>query len=70
VLLGGDLRARSRSYITLSDEGLYLSICWYRLREHRHGGDAVGQKVPSIARVAAGAFGFLTLIQAFDGPDR
>ena len=28
------------------------------------------QKVPSGARVAAGAFGFLTLIQAFDGPDR
>jgi hypothetical protein len=27
------------------------------------------QKVPSITRVAAGDFGFLTLIQAFDGPD-
>ena len=25
------------------------------------------QNVPSIARVAAGAFGFLTLIQVFDG---
>ena len=25
------------------------------------------QKVPSVARVAAGAFGFLTLIQVFDG---
>jgi hypothetical protein len=28
------------------------------------------QNVPSRARVAAGAFGFLTLIQVFDGPDR
>jgi hypothetical protein len=28
------------------------------------------QNVPYIARVAAGAFGFLTLIQVFDGPDR
>src|SRR4029453_5641410 len=28
------------------------------------------QNVPSIARVAAGAFGFLTLIQVFDGPER
>src|SRR5262245_5335812 len=27
------------------------------------------QNVPSTARVAAGAFGFLTLIHAFDGPD-
>jgi hypothetical protein len=26
------------------------------------------QNVPSIARVAAGAFGFLTLIQVLDGP--
>jgi hypothetical protein len=34
------------------------------------GGEAQGQKVPSIARVAAGAFGFLTLIQVFDGPER
>ena len=33
--------------------------------------DAVlNQNVPSIARVAAGEFGFLTLIQLFDGPDR
>jgi hypothetical protein len=45
--LGGDLRARSRSYITLCDESLYLSICWYRLRALRHEVDAVGQKVPS-----------------------
>jgi hypothetical protein len=28
------------------------------------------QKPPSITRVAAGAFGFLTLIQLFDGPER
>src|SRR5215510_11300053 len=28
------------------------------------------QNVPSAARVAAGAFGFLTLIQVFDGPER
>src|SRR5262249_4650019 len=28
------------------------------------------QNVPSTARVAAGALGFLTLIQAFDGPER
>jgi hypothetical protein len=28
------------------------------------------QNVPSIARVAAGAFGFLTLIQLFDGANR
>jgi hypothetical protein len=28
------------------------------------------QKVPSAALVAAGAFGFLTLIQAFDFPER
>jgi hypothetical protein len=28
------------------------------------------QNVPSNARVAAGAFGFLTLIQVFDGPER
>ena len=28
------------------------------------------QDVPSAARVAAGAFGFLTLIRVFDGPDR
>jgi hypothetical protein len=28
------------------------------------------QNVPSIARVAAGAFGFLTLIQVFEGPER
>ena len=28
------------------------------------------QNVPSIARVAAGAFGFLTLIEFFDGPER
>jgi hypothetical protein len=28
------------------------------------------QNVPSIARVAAGAFGFLTLIQVLDGPER
>ena len=27
------------------------------------------QKAPSCALVAAGAFGFLTLIQLFDGPD-
>jgi hypothetical protein len=27
------------------------------------------QNVPSAARVAAGAFGFLTLIQVFDGPE-
>jgi hypothetical protein len=27
------------------------------------------QKVPSIARVAAGAFGFLIFSHAFDGPD-
>jgi hypothetical protein len=27
------------------------------------------QNVPSITRVAAGDFGFLTLIQTFDGPD-
>jgi hypothetical protein len=27
-----------------------------------------GQNVPSAARVAAGAFGFLTLIQVLDGP--
>jgi hypothetical protein len=31
---------------------------------------AVCQNVPSMARVAAGAFGFFTLIQIFDGPDR
>jgi hypothetical protein len=30
----------------------------------------VTQKAPSIARVAAGAFEFLTLIQVFDGPER
>jgi hypothetical protein len=29
-----------------------------------------GQNVPSAARVNAGAFGFLTLIQVFDGPER
>jgi hypothetical protein len=28
--LGGDLRARPRSYITLGDEGLYLGIFRYR----------------------------------------
>jgi hypothetical protein len=28
------------------------------------------RKVPSIARVAAGAFGFLTFIQVRDGPER
>ena len=28
------------------------------------------QKPPSITRIAAGAFGFLTLIQLFDGPER
>ena len=28
------------------------------------------QNIPSITRVAAGAFGFLTLIQLFDGPER
>ena len=28
------------------------------------------QNVPSIARVAAGAFGFLTLIHVLDGPER
>jgi hypothetical protein len=28
----------------------------------------LNQNVPSIARVAAGEFGFLTLIQLFDGP--
>jgi hypothetical protein len=28
------------------------------------------QNVPSVARVAAGAFGFLTLIHVFDGPER
>jgi hypothetical protein len=27
------------------------------------------QKAPSVARVAAGAFGFLTSIQAFDFPE-
>jgi hypothetical protein len=32
--------------------------------------DNADQNVPSTARVAAGAFGFLTLIQVFDGPDR
>jgi hypothetical protein len=31
---------------------------------------AVCQNVPSMARVAAVDFGFLTLIQVFDGPDR
>jgi hypothetical protein len=31
---------------------------------------AHAQSVPSVARVAAGAFGFLILIQVFDGPDR
>jgi hypothetical protein len=30
----------------------------------------VCQKVASIARLAAGAFGFLTLIQVLDGPER
>ena len=36
-----------------------------------HAAGAVrAQQVPSMARVAAGAFGFLTLIQAFDFPDR
>jgi hypothetical protein len=29
-----------------------------------------GQNVPSRMRVAAGAFGFLTLIQLIDGPER
>jgi hypothetical protein len=29
-----------------------------------------GQNVPSAARVNAGAFGFLTLIQVLDGPER
>ena len=28
------------------------------------------QNVPKIARVAAGAFGFLTLTQVVDGPER
>jgi hypothetical protein len=28
------------------------------------------QNVPSTAQVAAGDFGFLTLIQVFDGPER
>src|SRR5262245_13180437 len=30
----------------------------------------MSQNVPSIAGVAAGAFGFLTLIQVFDEPER
>jgi hypothetical protein len=30
----------------------------------------LNQNVPSTARVAAGDFGFLTLIQVFDGPER
>jgi hypothetical protein len=28
------------------------------------------QNIPSIIRMAAAAFGFFTLIQLFDGPDR
>ena len=44
-------------------------------RKIKYGKDssAIGttvENVPSTARVAAGAFGFLTLIQTFDGPER
>ena len=35
---------------------------------HEARGSNSCQNVPSTARVAAGAFGFLTLIQVFDGP--
>jgi len=37
---------------------------------HEARGSNSCQNVPSTARVAAGAFGFLTLIQVFDGPER
>ena len=45
---------------------------WGRGRATSYGGRRMvscerSRNVPSLARVAAGAFGFLTLIQAYDG---
>jgi hypothetical protein len=38
--------------------------------EQKNDDTSSSQNVPSITRVAAGAFGFLTSIQVLDGPER
>src|SRR5215510_1599226 len=71
-------RSRMRAIVKGIKSGMQWQMPWTDLPLGLSPGCSTGadlrnqqrQKVPSVARVAAGAFGFLTLIQVLDGPEQ